>query len=70
MQSSDDVGKGISNSGITSRMREKADTMLNVGTTNEQNYTLRAEKSHIDGEGSRTLRLWSLRQNWFHIQDP
>lgn len=44
MQSSDDVGKGISNSGITSRMGEKADTMLNVGTTNEQNYTLKGRK--------------------------
>lgn len=42
--------------------------MLNVGMANEQNYTMKAGKSHIDGKGSRTLRLWSMKQNWFHIQ--
>lgn len=62
------IGKGISNFGIVSRMGEKAGTMLTVGTTKEQNYTMSEEKLHIDGEGSRALRLWSLKQNWFHIQ--
>lgn len=38
------VGKGISNFGIVSRMGEKAGTMLNVGTTKEQNYTMKGGK--------------------------
>lgn len=61
---------GISNSGIASRMGKKAGTMLNVGMTNEQNCTMKGRKVMYDGEGSRGLRLWSLKQNWFHVRGP